>query len=84
MASRADELAAAARAGLEAAAAMRHAAPDVIVKAPDWWYYAEQAVRMSRSAAHHAFRARPDLRPPDSYDIAVAAWRERKGQEGML
>lgn len=41
----------------------------------DWWYYQEQAVRMARLACYHAFKARPELKPQDSYDKAVAEHR---------
>jgi hypothetical protein len=42
----------------------------------DWWYYEAQAVRMARMAAYHAFKARPELKPLDSYDRAVSEYRQ--------
>lgn len=75
------EKAAAARAGEQAARAMLHVRDtqsDVLVRPAceidpeDWWYYQEQAVRMARMACYHAFKARPELKPLDSYDRAVA------------
>ena len=41
-------------------------------------YNQEQAVRMTRLACAFAFRLQPKLRPPNDYDIAVAAHRERQ------
>lgn len=77
------EKAAAAHAGEQAARAMLMAANDTLVRPAtpglddeDWWYYQEQAVRMARMAAYHAFKARPELKPPDSYDRAVAEYRQ--------
>lgn len=69
---------AAAKAGLQAAAAMRQSVTDTLIKkgdpvkgTEDWWYHQDQAIRMARIAAHHAFKARPELKPLDSYDLAV-------------
>lgn len=69
---------AAAKAGLQAAAAMRASATDTFIRkgdplkgTEDWWYHQDQAVRMARAAAYHGFKARPELKPPDSYELAV-------------
>lgn len=62
------ELALAASAGREAATSLRKAVTQP--KNEVWDHDFEQAYRMSRAAAEHAFKARPDLRPPDSYELA--------------
>jgi hypothetical protein len=72
-------------AGLErctsaAIAAIRRACAEPPLPPERGWetFALEQAVRMTRMAAYYAFKLRPDLRPPDSYDLAVAAFRERR------
>lgn len=86
MARRKDK-AAAGNAGLQAAHAMRMSANDKLIKkgdpvkgTEDWWYHSEQAVRMARIAAYHAFKAIPKLKPPDSYELAVQQHREASRQ----
>jgi hypothetical protein len=61
---------------------MRQSHADTLIKAGDparkidnWWYYQEHAVRMARLAAYHAFKARPELKPLDSYATAVMQYR---------
>ena len=82
---RRNEEAAAAKAGLQAAQAMRMSANDTLIKkgdpakkTEDWWYHSEQAVRMARIAAYHAFKAIPKLKPPDSYETAVQEHHARQ------
>lgn len=86
--SRRSERAAAAHCGEQAARAMLASHTDTLIKAgtlplgkpgpterpDDWWYYEAQAGRMARLAAYHAFKARPDLKPADSYERAVAEY----------
>lgn len=81
------EKAAAANAGLQAAAAMRASANDKLIQkgdaakgTADWWYHSEQAIRMARIAAYHAFKAIPKLKPPDSYETAVQQHHARSNQ----
>lgn len=45
---------------------------------PVWDHHGLNAVRMARSACEHAFRARPDLRPPDNYELARREARDAK------
>jgi len=85
------EKAAAANAGEQAARAMRQAHTDTLIKPgtqplgtrgqderdDDWWYHEAQAVRMARIACYHAFKARPELKPMDSYERAVADYRNQ-------
>ena len=86
---RRNEKAAAAHCGEQAARAMLQSHADKLIKpglepvgtrgpderADDWWYHEAQAVRMARLACYHAFKARPQLKPLDSYDQAVADHR---------
>lgn len=66
---------AAAKSGMVAANAIRVAKERSVEVAPGWEYWIEQAVRMTRMAVYHAFKARPDLKPPDAYDRAVKGAR---------
>jgi len=86
---RRNEKAAAAHCGEQAASAMLRSHADTLIKpgtepvgtrgpnerVDDWWYHEAQAVRMARLACYHAFKARPQLKPLDSYDQAVADHR---------
>jgi hypothetical protein len=73
--SRASEEAAAASYGRQAINAIhRSMRGDVLVMA-GWQYHEEQAVRLTRLALAHAYKARPSLRPRDSYDRSVAAYK---------
>lgn len=71
------ELDAAANCGAQAERSIRAAVRD---GAPvnGWDNELLHAVRMTRLAVYHAFRARPDLRKPDNYDLAVAEARGRR------
>lgn len=86
------EKAACANAGEQAARAMQQSHADTLIKAgiepvgtrgpneraDDWWYHEAQAVRMARIACYHAFKARPELKPLDSYEQAVADHRNQQ------
>lgn len=66
------ELAKAARFGDEVSRAIVRAVRSPSPVGPDHELY--YAVRMARIAAYHAFKARPDIKPPDSYARAVASF----------
>lgn len=63
--------------GTAAATAIRRAI--AIPPPPDaaWDHDLFHAERAARCAAEHAFKARPDLRPPDSYTRAVNEFRQQ-------
>jgi hypothetical protein len=74
MASRAKELAAAADCGMQAVRAIRIAERQPMPpEGAEWWQDLDlaHAVRMACAALYHAFRARPDLKRPDNYDLAL-------------
>lgn len=73
------ELDQAEKCGLEAMESLRRAVSRPVH--PVWDHDGLHAVRMTRLAAHHAFKARPDLAPPDNYTIAKQELKEmrRKG-----
>jgi len=62
--------------GTVAGAYMRRAATEPVNDVHD--YNGLHCVRMARLAVYHAFKARPDLRPPDSYDDAREEFRRRR------
>lgn len=81
------ELVAAAECGMQAVRAIARAIAAGQPTGAGWhqdndlWH----ADRMARLAHYHACRARPDLRLPDSYDMAVAEHRaRRKGPTAAL
>ncbi len=74
---KAEHLARAAKCGDEAAQAARTAVQRCVMVMEGWDYHQEHAKRMARLAAYHAFKARPDLKPPDRYAQAMAEARGR-------
>lgn len=69
------ELAAAANCGDQVARAVQAAARESGPPPVGLDNNVEHAVRMTRLAVYHACKARPELRPPNNYDTAVAEHR---------
>lgn len=72
------ELVAAADCGMQAVRACRRACAQAGPPEIGLDNDVEHAVRMTRLAVFHACKARPALRPPNRYDIAVAEHRARR------